>query len=179
MWKNWVPVINPAQPEPSEDSFDSANSEADNPDLLVSPRRPPQSPSASPRALLVPEPAPPEEVLASVDRQLRQQRRHERQQQQEAAEEAAAAAAAMVDNQPGGPAPVVNFEDENGVDDARALQEACRNAEKVQWEETDLQFYFQQVEVKMAAVGVRKNFTKFQVLSDILPQLFSLNNVEC
>ena len=35
-------------------------------------------------------------------------------------------------------AAVVDFEDENGVDDDRALQEACRNAQKVTWEETDL-----------------------------------------
>ena len=65
---------------------------------------------------------------------------------------------------------VVMFEDEDGVDDARALQEGCRNAEKVEWDDTDVKFYFNQVETRMAAVGVKKNWTKFQILSTIIPK---------
>ena len=68
------------------------------------------------------------------------------------------------------PDAVVDFEDENGVDDARALQEACNNLSRLAFEVHDLQFYFQQVEIKAAAVGVRKNFTKFQVLASIIPK---------
>ena len=63
---------------------------------------------------------------------------------------------------------VVNFEDENGVDDARAMQDACRNLQNFEFEENDLLFYFQQIEAKMSAVGVKKNFTKFQVLSTMI-----------
>ena len=35
--------------------------------------------------------------------------------------------------------------------------------------EDDLLFYFGQIEIKMAANGVKKQFTKFQVLSSIMP----------
>ena len=67
-------------------------------------------------------------------------------------------------------AAAVNFEDENGVDDDRALQEAIRNLEKVNWDPCDLNFVFNQVEIKMTAVGAKKSYTKFQTLSTILPK---------
>ena len=65
---------------------------------------------------------------------------------------------------------MVNFEDENGVDDDRALQEATRVLRSYEWDACDLNFYFGQVEIKMASVGVKKQFTKFQALSTILPR---------
>ena len=64
---------------------------------------------------------------------------------------------------------IVNFEDEDGNDNANAMQEACRNLQRLEFEESDLDFWFSQVEIKMGAVGVKKNFTKFQVLSSIIP----------
>ena len=64
---------------------------------------------------------------------------------------------------------IVNFEDEDGVDLDRAMQDATKTVERVTFEVEDLPFYFQQVEAKMAAAGVKKNYTKFQVLSNILP----------
>ena len=67
------------------------------------------------------------------------------------------------------PAAMVNFEDENGADSANALLEACRTLQGYKWYEPNLLFYFGQVEIKMASVGVKKQFTKFQVLSSILP----------
>ena len=161
MWRNWSwnPVINPAQ---SEDSFESVESSADpDPDELVSPRRPPQSPSVSPRALLVPEPPPVEEVLAGVDRQLRAQNRD----RVRALQEAAAAGANMPE-----PA-IVPFQDEDGVDENGALREACARVEKVAWDENDLHFTFTQIETKMASSGVKKQFTKFQVLTEALPKV--------
>ena len=74
---------------------------------------------------------------------------------------------------PPGPPPdpimATNFEDENGTDDARAMQDACKNLSSFAFNQEDLPFYFQQIEAKMGAVGVKKNFTKFQVLSTIIP----------
>ena len=65
---------------------------------------------------------------------------------------------------------IVAFEDEDGQNDDRALQEACSSLSRLQWDKDDLLFHFGQIEIKMAAVGVKKNFTKFQVLSTIIPK---------
>ena len=65
---------------------------------------------------------------------------------------------------------IVNFEDEDGVDEARAMMDACKTLERFEWQPEDLPFYFSQIEAKMGAAGVRKNFTKFQVLSTIIPR---------
>ena len=62
------------------------------------------------------------------------------------------------------------FEDENGTDEANALTEAIRRLERYEWNQEDLLFYFGQVEIKMAAAGVKKQFTKFQALSSNLPK---------
>ena len=61
------------------------------------------------------------------------------------------------------------FEDENGRDNANALSEALRHLSNFAFEQDDLGFYFNQIETKMAAAGVKKNFTKLQVLSSIIP----------
>ena len=79
----------------------------------------------------------------------------------------------LPENMPNNPppaAPIVAFEDENGDDEIRALQEACRNVERVVWDPNDVKFFFSKVEIKMSAVGVKKQYTKFQVLSTILPK---------
>ena len=65
---------------------------------------------------------------------------------------------------------MVNFEDENGVDEAGALREAIKNLERLQWEDNDINFFFNQAEIKMTAVGAKKQYTKLQALSTILPQ---------
>ena len=62
----------------------------------------------------------------------------------------------------------MTFETEDGKDDAKALQEACKTLERFEWMEDDLLFWFGQVEIKMAQCGVRKQFTKFQVLATII-----------
>ena len=106
------PPINHQSSE--EDNYESPPDELEN--ELVSPRRPHQSVSASPRALLRPDPPQVGEVLDQVDRRLRElptreQRaanRNAHRQAQEAAAAAVEAAAIM---------PVeVDFEDENGQD---------------------------------------------------------------
>ena len=65
----------------------------------------------------------------------------------------------------------VNFEDENGVDDPQALQNACRSLERFIWDANNLKFTFQKLEIKMSAVGVKKQYTKFQVLSTVIPKV--------
>ena len=65
---------------------------------------------------------------------------------------------------------IVDFEDEDGVDVAGAMQEAIRNVVRVEYDQTDLDFFFNQCEIKMGAAGVKKNYTKFQVLSEALPK---------
>ena len=160
MWRNYVPYINPYQPDlSSNESFGSVVEEENDLNLLVSPRRPPQSPSVSPRALLVPDPPAVAEVLEVAGRQLRnlpvRQQRLERD---------AAAAAAMPDDA------IVAFEAEDGADEAGALREACRNVEKLEWDDNDVAFFFSKAEIKMSAVGVKKQYTKFQVLSTVLPK---------
>ena len=122
MWRNWNPLnppINPAQSsDEDENNYESAGE--NNRDNLVSPQRPHQSPSASPRALLRPDPPPVDQVLAEVEQNLRNlpsrderaERRNAVRAQQEA-ERAAAAVAAM---------PEVDFEVDNGQDGAKALE---------------------------------------------------------
>ena len=64
---------------------------------------------------------------------------------------------------------MVQFEDENGTDGEKAMENACRNLANFVWDASDIEFYFAQIEARMAAVGVKKQFTKFQVLSVLLP----------
>ena len=64
---------------------------------------------------------------------------------------------------------IVNFEDEDGKDDAEAMREACRNLSRLECDLSDLKFFFKQAEIKMSAVGVKSNYTKFQVLQTIIP----------
>ena len=65
---------------------------------------------------------------------------------------------------------IVPFESEDGANEAGAMREACARVEKVAWDFCDLAFVFGQLEIKMASSGVKKNFTKFQVLLSCLPQ---------
>ena len=67
------------------------------------------------------------------------------------------------------PPVIMPFEDDNGEDDAGALGNGLRSLEKLQWDDTDLAFFFNRVETRMGSAGIKKNFTKFQVLSEILP----------
>ena len=66
--------------------------------------------------------------------------------------------------------PRMVFETENGADSADALEKAINRAERIQWDDQDLLFFFQQFEIKLAAVGARKQFTKFQALASVIPK---------
>ena len=168
MWRNWNP-LNPPVNEQSSDEYESP--QENKPDLneLVSPQRPHQSPSASPRALLRPDPPPVEEVLGNVERRLRAlpdrnqraQNRNAHRRAQEEAEAAAEAAAAanMVD--------VVEFERENGVDGAKA-SELGRQI-KVEFSTTDIRFWFAELEAEMTMATIKGQWLKKTVLQRNLP----------
>ena len=64
---------------------------------------------------------------------------------------------------------MVAFEDENGVDGENALGNALRQLEKLEWNTDDLPFFFNRAEIRMKIANVKKNYTKFQVLSEIIP----------
>ena len=63
----------------------------------------------------------------------------------------------------------VNYDKADGEDDANAMSSAINALKGKEFEENDLKFYFKQVEIKMKGAGVKKNFTKLEVLSSILP----------
>ena len=67
--------------------------------------------------------------------------------------------------------PVVTFENENGNDDDKALINAINTLKGMDlFDPSDISFFFSQIEIKMASVGCKKQFTKFQVLASILPR---------
>ena len=65
---------------------------------------------------------------------------------------------------------MVNYDEQDGNDTAGAMETACRNLTRFEFDINDLDFSFNQVEIKMQAAGVKKNFTKMQILSTILPK---------
>ena len=65
---------------------------------------------------------------------------------------------------------MANFEDENAVDDEGALQNGLRQLKNFEVDMNDLDFTFNQIETKMQANGVKKQYTKFQILADIIPK---------
>ena len=65
---------------------------------------------------------------------------------------------------------IVPFDKEDGEDDANALRESCRSLEKLEWDEADLKFFFNRAETRMKLNGAKKQYTKFQVLSEIIPK---------
>ena len=44
---------------------------------------------------------------------------------------------------------MVNYDEENGVDGAGAMDKAITHLKDYEWDPTDLEFYFNQVEIKM------------------------------
>ena len=72
---------------------------------------------------------------------------------------------------PAAPAPKLtgNYDAQCDADGANAMENACRNIKGVAFNENDLNFFFNQVEIKLQMSGVKKNFTKLQAISTILP----------
>ena len=50
------------------------------------------------------------------------------------------------------------------------MQGAVLAVKNLQFDESDLNFYFKQLEIKMKSNGVKKNYTKLEVLTSILPK---------
>ena len=154
MWRNYNPFVNHLSSE-EEEHYEST--EENDPNNLVSPNRPHQSPSASPRALLRPDPPPVPEVLASVEARLRSlptraERAENRNAVRRAQAEQEAAAAAPVPEPPlVEPVQVrmVNYDKEDGQDDDKAMQGAVQAVKNIKWNPADIKFFFKQIEIKM------------------------------
>ena len=175
MWRNWNPLNPPINNHSSDEDENNYESPTEHdPNELVSPQRPHQSASASPRALLRPDPPAVEEVLVGVERQLRNlpsreeraANRNAHRRAQEAAEaaaeqaRAAAAAAAAV-------AMAVEFDVEDAVDGEKA-QDYARSI-KIEFEANDIKFWFSQLEGEMTMATVRSAWLKRTVLQRNLP----------
>ena len=65
---------------------------------------------------------------------------------------------------------MVNYDKADGVDKDNAMQSATQALRNLKFDESDLDFFFNQAEIKMKSNGVQKNFTKLEVLTTILPQ---------
>ena len=64
---------------------------------------------------------------------------------------------------------MMNYDESTGQDGANALESACRSLKGYDFDEQDLGFYFNQIELQMRQNGVKKNYTKFLVLTSIIP----------
>ena len=164
------PPINPGQSsDEDQNNYESAGE--NDPNNLVSPNRPHQSPSASPRALLRPDPPPVDEVLQEVGQQLRnlhpnRQQRAERRnavrQAQQVGEEVAQPARVIMPNPP-----VVNYDKEEKADGATAANDARHI--KVEFDQSDIKFWFAQLEDEMTMASVGSQWLKKTVLQRNLP----------
>ena len=160
MWRNWNPLNPPINEQSSEEENNYESPPEHDPNELVSPTRPRQSPSASPRALLRPDPPLVEEVLGEVQQQLRdlsnRQQRADRRDQVRAEAEAARAAAEAVAaaNMPD----LVEFEVEDVQDGAKA-SELGRQI-KVEFSATDIKFWFAELEAEMTMATIKSQWLK-------------------
>ena len=68
------------------------------------------------------------------------------------------------------PVVMANYDETTGEDGDGALEKACHSLKGYEWDPNDLDFYFNQVELKMRQAGVKKSYTKLLVLTSILPQ---------
>ena len=170
MWRNWNPLNPPINPGQSSEDEQNNYESADENDLnnLVSPNRPHQSPTASPRALLRPDPPPVEEVLQEVGQQLqnlhpnRQQRAERRNALRQAEEEAA-----QVVNDLNMAPPVVDFDMEDKADGDKAQDQARQI--KIEFSPNDIKFWFAQLEDEMLMAGIGSQWLKKSVLQRNLP----------
>ena len=187
MWRNWLPV----NQVPSDASdYESPPEEEPEPNELVSPRRPHQSASASPRALLVPDPPPVEEVLNNVEQRLRNlPTRSERVQNRNAVRQAQEAAAAEAErevnnrNLPVGDEVVVAGFESQAADHqlgdepvimAARYDNTSGNDEpdvytklstlKSEFNKSDPKFWFNNFERTIKHYGVKSQTTKYEAL---------------
>ena len=62
------------------------------------------------------------------------------------------------------------FEDINENDDDKALSAALGNLKGLEFDQNDVKFFFNQLEIKMTSAGVKKQYTKLQVLGSAIPK---------
>ena len=159
-----MPVVNPRQSDEDDNSYHSPAEE--DPSVLVSPHRPHQSASASPRALLRPDPPPTDEVLAGAAQQLRvNPTRQERALNRNAVRQAQEAAEAARQGPPA--AIMVNYDQQNEEDEAGAIQNA-RDC-KLPFNKENIKLWFSLIESKMMFAGIKKQWSKRQVLVQLIP----------
>ena len=142
---------------------------------LTSPGRPHQSASVSPKVLLQPDPPTTEELLTGVNKKITNLPEEVVVKEEIVVEDLVVGdpttSEVEVENQIADmPDAIVPFETENGEDEAGALREACRSLDKLEWDDTNLPWFFNRMETRMSVAGVKKNFTKFQVLSEVIPK---------
>ena len=143
----------------SEDDFDSVNSSFNASLALPGHQNSPKSQSVAAALDLVANPSNiTDSILAGVANRLQNFPAH----RLDPGEPPVGGVAAVAD--------MANFEDENGTDDAGAMKDAVSQLQRKEWESDDLLFYFQQIEIIMQTAGVKKNFTKFQILVTLLPK---------
>ena len=170
MWRNWNPLNPPINNVSSEEEHNNYESADDDPEQLVSPNRPHQSPTASPRALLRPDPPRVEEVLVEVQQQLsnlppnRQQRLNNRNAVRRAQEEAEAQAAAEAAQ---AAAAMVNYDAEDKADGEKA-QDLARSV-KIEFDPNNIKFWFAQLEDEMEMASINRQWLKKSVLQRNLP----------
>ena len=157
--KRDIPQVNYTESSSEEDYEEGLNFNSP----LTSPSRPHQTPSISPRALLQPDPPPTDEVLQVVTNILEDLKAEDTIEGQ-----IQASADNSVAEMP--PQAIVDFEDENGEDSAGALREGIQAVAKINWDDNDLKFVFKKLEISISAAGAKKQYTKFQIVSTILPK---------
>ena len=65
---------------------------------------------------------------------------------------------------------MVNFDAEDGNDAAGAFKSAIDTVKNMTWEDNEPGWFFNQFEIKLQTCGVKKQWTKLQTLSTILPK---------
>ena len=165
------PPINPAHSS-DEEQNDYESAGENDPGNLVSPSRPHQSPSASPRALLRPDPPPANEVLQGVEQRLRnlhpsRQERADNRNAHRQAQEAAAEQAARSAAEAAAAANMVDFDQQNTEDGDKA-NELARSI-KVEFNPIDVRFWFSELEAEMLTANINKQWLKKTVLQRNLP----------
>lgn len=133
---------------------------------LTSPGRPAQSPSVSPRALLIPDPPLTEEVLQEVQNKLADLPEEVVVEGHVVGHPTAVKGVENVDDDLE-PAVMANFDEENGDDSATAME----NLRSVQcpFNKGDIVFWFSQLEDQLTLIGVKKQWTKKIALVRYLP----------
>ena len=170
--RNSLPTPNYAETDTEEEDLEEGLV-FDSP--LTSPGRPAQSPSVSPRNLLQPDPPEGQDLEDQINKKLSDLTVDEDEEVIAGQVTGVGDSEVCADNEDqdnGIAQPVIMaaFEDINEEDDAKALSEALRNLKGLEFDQNDVKFFFNQLEIKMTSAGVKKQYTKLQVLGSAIPK---------